>query len=180
MITILRATDRIAVPWKNGGGITREVAIWPPGSNFENFDWRVSIAEVREAGPFSRFENIDRTLMILQGRLALTFADKNLELGRDCASFAFPGEEACFGVPIEGTVLDLNVMTRRGRVIARATTLANETHSESGKTSLLVARSETNVRVGNRAFRLSPFDALWAAEPSVFSCDGEAFLIAIH
>ena len=52
MISVLRAADRIATPWKNGGGITREVAIWPPGSDFENFDWRVSIAEVCEAALF--------------------------------------------------------------------------------------------------------------------------------
>ncbi|MDP3593765.1 HutD family protein, partial [Phenylobacterium sp.] len=27
---ILRAVNRTPMPWKNGGGVTREVAIWPP------------------------------------------------------------------------------------------------------------------------------------------------------
>ncbi len=45
MIRVLRAADRIAAPWKNGGGITREVAICRRARVSTIFDWRVSIAE---------------------------------------------------------------------------------------------------------------------------------------
>ncbi|CAM5655899.1 hypothetical protein SSPIM334S_00286 [Streptomyces spiroverticillatus] len=41
---LLRAADRTAVPWKNGGGITREIAAWPQGA--ADFDWRVSTRRV--------------------------------------------------------------------------------------------------------------------------------------
>ena len=30
---LLSARDRIARPWKNGGGVTRDVAIAPPDAN---------------------------------------------------------------------------------------------------------------------------------------------------
>ena len=53
---LLSAARRAAVPWKNGGGVTREVAAHPAGASLEDFDWRVSTAEVRAAGPFSGFE----------------------------------------------------------------------------------------------------------------------------
>ena len=179
MISILRAADRIAAPWKNGGGMTCEVAIRPPGSSFDDFDWRVSIAEVRDAGPFSRFENIDRTLVILSGRLALTFEDKVVELDAASASLSFRGEATCSGAPIDGAVTDLNVMTRRGKARAQVATIANDTHSESLRTSLLVARDEAMVRCDNRAFSLLPLDALLIEEASEFSVKGHAVLIVI-
>jgi uncharacterized protein len=177
VITVLRAADRIALPWKNGGGVTREVVIWPPGADLENFDWRVSIAEVREAGPFSRFENIDRTLMILGGRLMLTFAERETELGPDSAPCIFPGDASCFGTPVDGSVTDLNVMTRRGRGTACITAIANDTHSVRGKTSLLLIRNETKVRVGEREFQLAPLDALLIGEPCQVVLEGAALLI---
>jgi environmental stress-induced protein Ves len=179
VISVLRAADRIAVPWKNGGGVTREVAVSPAGSSFENFDWRVSIAEIHVAGPFSRFESIDRTLMVLKGRLALEFADGEVELDTVSPPYAFAGEVACSGRPIDGAVTDLNVMIRRGRAAVHVTAVAGETHSESAKTSLFVARSETNVRIGKAAFHLGPLDALLVGEPCEASLDGAAFAIAI-
>jgi environmental stress-induced protein Ves len=179
VISVLHATDRIAVPWKNGGGVTREVAIWPPGSDFENFDWRVSVAEVRVAGPFSRFEAIDRTLVILQGRLAVTVAGKEVELGPDSAPFAFPGDVACSGAPIGGAVTDLNVMTRRGRASARLKRVASGTHSKNEKTILLMAQEDTDVQFGKQKFHLARFAALLTVGPCEFSLNGAAILIAI-
>ena len=44
--TLLAAKDRIAQPWKNGGGVTREIAVEPPGAGFDSFGWRVSTAVV--------------------------------------------------------------------------------------------------------------------------------------
>ncbi len=111
MITPLLASDRIAVPWKNGGGVTREVTVFPPGAGIDAFDWRVSMAEVTQAGPFSLFEGIDRHLTVLRGRLRLDFSDRSLTLG-PLDSVAFSGSAPVYGVPLE-PVLDLNVMTRR-------------------------------------------------------------------
>ena len=33
---LLRAADRTAVPWKNGGGVTRDVIVWPAGATARN------------------------------------------------------------------------------------------------------------------------------------------------
>ena len=42
----IRGADLIASPWKNGGGVTREIAAYPHGAGFDTFIWRVSLADV--------------------------------------------------------------------------------------------------------------------------------------
>ena len=54
-------------PWKNGGGSTREIACWPQGADMDSFGWRVSIATIAQAGPFSAFPGINRQIMLLAG-----------------------------------------------------------------------------------------------------------------
>ncbi|HXZ10527.1 MAG TPA: HutD family protein, partial [Paraburkholderia sp.] len=66
-MTLIRATGLVASPWKNGGGVTREVAAYPQGAGLDTFVWRVSVADVSQPGPFSRFAGIDRTLVLLSG-----------------------------------------------------------------------------------------------------------------
>lgn len=66
-VTLIRGADLVAAPWKNGGGVTREVAAVPEQAGLDSFVWRVSIADVAQAGPFSRFAGIDRTLVLLSG-----------------------------------------------------------------------------------------------------------------
>lgn len=169
MSKILRAVERIAQPWKNGGGITSEVAISPPGAGLDDFDWRVSIAEVRAAGAFSTFENIDRILAILEGRMVLTFADRTVELDAACAPFAFAGDLACSGDPLGAKVTDLNVMTRRGRVTAR---VDRQTRCTLAKNCLAVALAPTLIG----AVSLGRFDALVAGENLLLS--GQAYIIS--
>ncbi len=54
-----------ATPWKNGGGVTREIVCQPPGAGLAAFDWRVSIATIASDGPFSLFAGIDRVITLL-------------------------------------------------------------------------------------------------------------------
>lgn len=109
---ILRAADRKATQWKNGGGETATVAVFPPDAGLSDFDWRVSIARVDGDGPFSAFPGIDRTLTLLSGG---SMALNGHVLTPDSPPFAFDGGEAVQAVVTGGPVHDLNVMTRRGR-----------------------------------------------------------------
>lgn len=120
---LLPASARTATPWKNGGGRTWEIAAYPPGSGLDDFGWRISTAEVEEAGPFSIFKQVDRILTVLEGQLELRREDEDvgvtLKVGQ---SHAFPGEAAITGRPLGGPVRDLNVMVRRGEWQAQVTT----------------------------------------------------------
>ena len=83
-----------AAPWKNGGGTTREIAAWPQGAGIDGFDWRVSIATIDQAGPFSAFAGVDRVIMLLDGsgvRLRSGGGRIDHRLDRPQAPFAFAG-----------------------------------------------------------------------------------------
>lgn len=113
---ILRAATLRPVPWKNGGGVTTEYAVHPVGAGFDDFDWRISRANVASDGPFSRFPGIDRTLTVLSGAgIVLYFADRAVRLTPRDPPFTFPGDVAVTGTLIDGPIDDLNIMTRRGR-----------------------------------------------------------------
>jgi uncharacterized protein len=78
----------------------------------------MSIAEVAQPGAFSSFPGIDRTLTLLVGaELLLEFSGGGtVRLTPGDAPLAFPGEAGVTGHIPGGTVLDFNVMSRRGRV----------------------------------------------------------------
>ncbi len=177
MIAILSAADRVATPWKNGGGITREVAIWPPNSKFDDFDWRISIAEVREPGPFSVFEGIDRTMAILSGLLELRLPDRAVALDPACEPFAFAGDVPCEGIPLSGPVTDLNVMVRRGRATARVTRFQSATETVAEPRAVLVATARTTIQLGNAEYVLDVLDAALIADAR-FSASGQGYAIA--
>lgn len=176
MITILRTADRVATPWKNGGGITREVAIWPPNSKFDSFDWRISIAEVRETGPFSVFEGIGRIMAILSGRLELRLPDRTITLDPASEPFAFAGDVPCEGIPLGGPVTDLNVMVRRSRAAARMTRFKSATEIIAEASAVLVATARTTVKLGNEDYVLNILDAALIAD-APFSAKGEGYAI---
>ena len=50
--------------WKNGGGVTHEIARHPVGDGWQ---WRISIAEVGVDGPFSLFLGMTRILTVIDG-----------------------------------------------------------------------------------------------------------------
>ncbi|EKN00313.1 HutD family protein [Acidocella sp. MX-AZ02] len=103
------ATQRMATQWKNGGGITWPVAE-APGKDRE-FGWRLSLADVAQAGPFSVFPGISRLMGILEGRLLLEVQGYPVALLRpDGPAHAFPGEVPAFGTPQGKMVRDVNLM----------------------------------------------------------------------
>lgn len=105
-----------STPWKNGGGTTREIAVWPPEAGLGMFDWRVSIGTVAANGPFSMFPGMDRTIVLLDGAgMRLRSADGSVahRLDEPHEPFAFSGDAAVDCILIGGPASDFNVMTRR-------------------------------------------------------------------
>jgi len=113
-LQVLRFEQHRRMPWRNGGGVTYEVASSPAGSDLAGFDWRISIAEVQDGGPFSTFPGVDRTIVLVDGEwMALTVDGRRHRFGRrEPFSFAGDSDTTC---EVAGPSRDLNVMTRRGR-----------------------------------------------------------------
>lgn len=162
---LLRLADLPATPWKNGGGTTVEYAVRPAGAGLADFEWRVSRARVAEAGPFSNFPDVDRTLAVVEGDgIDLVFADRREHLGRFDPPLAFPGDVAVDGRPTAGPIVDLNVMTRRGRWshrVERRKVEGSLAVALDGATTFVVAGGALRVVLGEaEAFDLAPGDAL--------------------
>ena len=114
---IRRHRDYRRMAWKNGGGETAEIAIFPEGATLDTFDWRVSMATVAADGPFSAFPGVDRTLAILQGAGLTLLPDSRGPILVEAAGqpVVFPSEVPITARLVDGPVTDFNVMTRRGR-----------------------------------------------------------------
>ena len=104
--------------WKNGFGWTREI-VCSPGQG--DWDWRLSIAEIEEDAPFSRFDGIDRELVLLAGNgLRLCFDDGAVhELLPPHDRLRFAGERSATGVLVDGPTQDFNLMWRRTAIDAQ-------------------------------------------------------------
>jgi environmental stress-induced protein Ves len=119
--TLLRGAALQARPWKNGGGVTREIAVFPEGAGMDDFIWRVSLADVAAAGPFSRFAEVDRTLVLLSGDGMVLHQDDGTvhALSRPLDLAAFAGEVAIEATLPGGATRDFNLMLRRGAAQGR-------------------------------------------------------------
>lgn len=115
-VTVLRAANYRRMLWKNGGGITTEIAREPASG--EDFDWRISIAEIAQDGDFSVFPGVDRTLMLLDGGgVELELGDDTpVQLTQRYAKHVFPGEAPVSCRLLDGPTRDFNLMLRRGVV----------------------------------------------------------------
>lgn len=104
--------------WKNGFGWTKEILRFPEAT--EQWDWRLSIAEVDKAGPFSAFPGCDRELVLLSGAgMRLRFDDgESVELLPPHGRCRFAGERALSAELIEGPTQDFNAIWRRERIEA--------------------------------------------------------------
>ena len=111
-------------PWRNGAGWTRPVCSREvDGQPW----WRVSVADITAAGPFSQFEGMDRTAVMVRGtRLCLSNAGHRLVFDGPGSLLQFPGEWALqCDAPGEPARL-LNIMVRRGSAEARVLVVAGE------------------------------------------------------
>ncbi|MEN9419025.1 MAG: hypothetical protein RI988_2645 [Pseudomonadota bacterium] len=137
-LQVVRLADVPAQPWRNGGGTTRELLAWPPGSSPEGWQLRVSVADITCDGPFSAFPGIERGFAVLEGAgVALTLpalgepgpgegqgAQDTRQLDPTSAAFVFDGAHAPGCRLVAGPTRDLNLMVRRdtGRVAMQRAT----------------------------------------------------------
>jgi uncharacterized protein len=198
-LTLLRGADLVASPWKNGGGVTREIAAAPAqhAAHGVAFAWRVSVADVAQAGPFSRFEGVDRTLVLLEGAGMLLDAsevgDTNstrthwLTHALDVA--CFDGATPIDARLIDGATRDFNLMVRRD--VARGTlevwrnVVSRRIEAGTDTALLYCARGATRVRIaGGDCVSLETGDTLRidTANPShdvQIEMQGESALLAV-
>lgn len=184
-LTRLGPENYTDMPWKNGGGVTRELLRLPHPSRPEAFLARLSIATVAQSGPFSAFPGIDRTIMLLDGAgmaLAVGGAPEVI-IGQTWQPFAFSGDAVTECRLLAGAVRDFNLMVARDTASAEfeVVTLANgqsravaggDVVLAYGLAGALVLQGET----------LEPETTLWGEVSGDVTLTGEgvAVLIRLH
>jgi len=154
-----------ATPWKNGGGVTREIVCQPPGAGMDSFEWRVSIANIARPGPFSAFPGVDRQIMLLEGdgvQLQAAAGQWQHALTQRWEPFAFAGEEPVDCRMLGGVSTDFNLMLRRGQWQGHMQMLHDTgTVGATGAGLCMVLQGQWAVLGGDAARVLQAGQGLW-------------------
>ena len=147
---IVCAATLSAVPWANGGGVTRVIADRP--------EFRLSLATIAGQGPFSILPDVTRQFAVVAGQVELSgdFAVLPAILDAATPPFAFPGDLAVHAVPHDGPVLALNLIVPIG-----AAPLRLERCEDCTLPDAIAVFACTAITVGDLA--LHPHDTLFPA-----------------
>jgi environmental stress-induced protein Ves len=147
-------------PWKNGGGLTREIAAGPPGCNLEDFHWRLSLADIAPGVfAFSRFAGIERHTLVLGAGLWLGPAGaprSALRQVEPLSALQLDGQEALQAVLEGAPIQAFNLMLRRGQAEGALAVHTCSTPLAAATTlrALYGMQGRSRVRVGDQAFEL--------------------------
>lgn len=154
-------------PWRNGGGVTRELLAWPDS---QDWLWRLSVAEVACGGPFSRFSGVQRWFAVLgQGGVALSLDGQTHVLTRSSAPLCFSGDVPANCALLDGATQDFNLMVRSPQVAARMTRVSGSIRStlDAAKTIAVYAiDSRARVEFNDEFFEIPAQTLTWQTLPA--------------
>ena len=105
----LLVNEYTSMPWKNGKGVTREIA---KSSGENGLIWRLSSTEITQDGPFSNFPNLSRVLIVTNG-VGIRLIDTNTDV-KMLASLhkptKFSGNQPIEAQLIKGPIQNFNVI----------------------------------------------------------------------
>lgn len=164
-ISVIRHDDHQLVPWKNGLGMTREVANAHDSEG--RMLWRISLATVDRDGPFSDFTGYRRIIMLLEGKgMTLDFGEHGRAvMDRPFVPVPFDGGWATSATLHDGPTRDLNVVTSAGKANGAVAVLepGNRTVNLApahAVTLLYMLRGVAEVQGGGRPWVLVAGEAL--------------------
>jgi uncharacterized protein len=151
---VLRESHYRAVPWKNGGGVTREILRVPREAG--EFDWRLSLATIDSPGPFSAFEGYHRKLVLVRGAgVQLNFAQHGTSrLTATGQSVVFDGAWPTSCTLLDGPSTDLNLIVSKERAQSASRSVqltSTEVIQTADWAELLVCCLSGELRVTNTA-----------------------------
>jgi uncharacterized protein len=117
----LRREQYLSMPWRNGSGVTLEIAREPPAES--EFLWRLSLATVEASGPFSNYAGYRRSVSLIDGDgFRLEIGDREpVLLDSVGATAMFPGDASTTCTLINGPSSDLSLIVSEPGVIVSVT-----------------------------------------------------------
>jgi environmental stress-induced protein Ves len=132
---ILRTSDLIETPWKNGGGVTRNIAARMDG---DAIIWRLSMADVAKAGPFSNFDGLTRILTVIDGTGMSLHSEGETWPADLAVPVTFDGSATVNATLGNGPIRDFNLMFDPTRCVGSAHCVTHAgTLASSGQTAVL-------------------------------------------
>ncbi len=164
MIQVLKQQHYKKMPWKNGQGFTFEVAR-SHGEGLENFDWRISIADVKTAGQFSYFQNKQRILGVLEGKgLKLQVDQKKKVTLKQNQFFAFHGESEVHTELLNGEIRDFNLIYNPQKIAVRLqwinTLQISSVFSDAKRIFIFNVGKELNIEINEKTQSLLSYETL--------------------
>lgn len=166
---LISLSEAPAAPWRNGGGVTRELAAGPAR---EDWAWRISVADVTADGPFSHFPGVQRWFAVVRGegvRLAVDGAVH--EVVGTSAPLEFDGAAQVQSWLLAGPTQDLNLMVHRERASGVMTRLAGGrcfTTAAEGVVAVFALGAPASVRRDDEdsPVEVPPYSLAWAQLPA--------------
>jgi uncharacterized protein len=150
---VLKISQMKQTPWKNGLGLTTEIAIEPKTAIFpmDPFLWRMSCAEITSNNQFSKFLGYERILLVWKGP-GFVLNNKSVQTFE---VVRFSGSDEVFCEMVGDKVLDLGIIYLKDKVQCYVKVLSadeNKTHQlgiEKGSRNFLLC-AEGSVKVMNQ------------------------------
>ena len=168
-VTSLGPQDYRRTPWKNGGGVTTDIA-------HAGEIWRFSRTPITEPGPFSDYAGFDRAQVLVGGHgLVLETPDGEIDVRTPFKPVRFAGEFAIVSRLEAGPVEVLNLLGDRSKVRLDLSVLAvGETrHLGSGLHVAYCPAGSARMRLGKERYVLAADHALRLeqAEGAELACE---------
>lgn len=171
---IIRFSQITESPWINGKGSVRVIATGN-GRTDNEWDWRLSIADVEQPGKFSRLPDVERVLTVVDGGPLQLTIDGMHHAVATYQPFTFDGGAVTTAALPRGPVRNLNLMCRTGHVEGQVSVLPlREQALFLGQTIILL---DGNAQTAGTELRR--FDAVVAAEEETFSVCGRGTVAVV-
>jgi uncharacterized protein len=172
-------TNAPPIPWKDGGGLTRELVAWPDP---QPWAWRMSVADLACSGPFSSFDGVDRWFAVLTGAgvqldVGLAPVAKAYKQTPDAEPLCFAGESPADCRLIDGAAQAFNLMLRRGSAQGRMGRVNGHLSTElnASKTIAIYAiNTGASVYFDDELLELPPNTLAWRDCPKGSKFQGHA------
>jgi hypothetical protein len=113
---VFRFRDLQEGRWRNGMGVSWDIASEEQGSNTAGFGWRMALARLDANVAFSHYPETDRIFTLVEGKgLELAVENHGVKAIRNrFVPLAFPGDAATTCRLLDGPCMALNLFTARG------------------------------------------------------------------
>jgi len=155
-MAVQRFAEHLKMPWPNGRGMSYEIASATPGE--PGWTWRVAIAPVLEDCTFSHFENVHRQLLIISGGEMVLKVGGITVVCKPGEVAEFAGDLATTAKLTDGPIVDLNLMTVRGKALG-VMTHCTQPGALPDSEILVAVTDEVEIVVDGQVTNLSHQDA---------------------